>query len=498
MYARSWRVDRTVPYTRADIGTGDQNSNLYRAFFGRRYDHGEALQVSAEQFTTQPDRALPSSDALNLMGRFGITHGPWSADAFIEHTHRNRAPWRGTGDADETTQIIDGIETQRSTAYLRLGNGDPDRGRWFQAIASAHDYHGRPRSTTTVGSGRHRFNGGRRFGGVREPVLAHRRHYARTRATQRRGALSGGWQPHVPRRIGARVGRERTALGIALRGREELPESRALRRNREALAAWIGSRSSARRRAREAATSTACSMSRAQEPYSTKPAHSFSLGSDHSLRPTPRKQPAIGWQREPTFAQRQESACATCGFPAGSCVAAQPRCSLRRSSTPASRGLPRYGSKERQRHARRAFAAASGGPSTPTHGPWRGAIPPASIVRSIRRAASCTSRPTCSTSFRAATSGCSRRCRTSTGRAHAFRSGSATPVATARIPATRVQAGDSGADRRGVVSVPQSPPGEVRAGARLQHAAADAVLRRTMGLLELTMLLWRRNLRGLI
>ena len=152
VYARTWRVDRTVPYTRADIGTGDQNSNLYRAFFGRRFDHGEALQVSAEQFTTQPDRGLPSSDALNLMGRLGITHGPWSADAFIERTHRNRAPWRGTGDEAETRQVIDGIETQRSTAYLRFGNGDPDRGRWFQLVASALEYHNKPRSTTSVGS----------------------------------------------------------------------------------------------------------------------------------------------------------------------------------------------------------------------------------------------------------------------------------------------------------------------------------------------------------
>ncbi len=152
VYARTWRVDRTVPYTRADIGTGDQNTNQYRAFFGRRYDHGEAFQVSAEQFTTQPDNALPSSDALNLMGRLGITRGPWSADGLIERSHKNRAPWRGTGDDDERTHIIDGIETNRSTAYLRLGNGDPDRGRWLQLIASAHSYLGKPRSSTSVGT----------------------------------------------------------------------------------------------------------------------------------------------------------------------------------------------------------------------------------------------------------------------------------------------------------------------------------------------------------
>ncbi|MEP7001504.1 MAG: Plug domain-containing protein, partial [bacterium] len=123
VYARTWRVDRTIPYTRADIATGDQNSNLYRAWFGRRYDHGEALQVAAEQFTTQPNSRLPSSDVLNLMLRGGITHGPWSADAFMERSHRNRAQWSGIGDVAETRDTVPGIETQRVTSYVRLGNG---------------------------------------------------------------------------------------------------------------------------------------------------------------------------------------------------------------------------------------------------------------------------------------------------------------------------------------------------------------------------------------
>ncbi len=148
VYARSWRVDRTNPYTRADIATGDQNSNLYRAYFGRRYARGEALQVSAEQYTTQANRALPSSDVLNIMLRAGITKGPWSVDAFLERSHRNRAQWIGTGNADEATDTVPGIETNRRTAYVRLGNGDPDRGRWFQLMASAHAYTGSPRSVT--------------------------------------------------------------------------------------------------------------------------------------------------------------------------------------------------------------------------------------------------------------------------------------------------------------------------------------------------------------
>ncbi len=149
VYARSWRVDRTVPYTRADIMTGDQNSNLYRAWFGRRYDHGEALQVAAEQYTSQPTSRLPSSDALNIMLRLGLTHGPWSADAFMERSHRNRAEWAGSGNTSETRDTVPAIETTRSTSYLRIGNGDPEQGRWVQLLASSHGYIAKQRTSTS-------------------------------------------------------------------------------------------------------------------------------------------------------------------------------------------------------------------------------------------------------------------------------------------------------------------------------------------------------------
>ncbi|MEO8560696.1 MAG: Plug domain-containing protein [bacterium] len=147
VYARSWRVDRTTPYTRADVATGDQNTNLYRAFFGRRFNHGEVFQLSAEQYNTQPERALPSSDALNLMLRLGTTHGPWSADLFAERSNRNRAQWVGVGAARERVDTIPGLAAKRTTAYARLGNGDPERGRWIQLVASANEYQLSPRSS---------------------------------------------------------------------------------------------------------------------------------------------------------------------------------------------------------------------------------------------------------------------------------------------------------------------------------------------------------------
>jgi hypothetical protein len=155
VYARSWRVDRTTPFSRADIFTGDQNTNLYRAFFGKRFSQGAAFQLSAEQYNTQPIRALPSSDALHLMLRVGTTHGPWAGDLFAERSNRNRGQWVGSGGAASTVDTVPGLESRRTTAYARIANGDPDRGRWFQLVASANDFTLAPRtsnnfSTTTA------------------------------------------------------------------------------------------------------------------------------------------------------------------------------------------------------------------------------------------------------------------------------------------------------------------------------------------------------------
>jgi hypothetical protein len=152
VYARTWRVDRTNPYTHADIATGDQNTNLYRAYFGRRYDHGEALQVAAEQYSAQPERRLPSTGGLHLMGRFGLTHGPWSADLFAERSDVDRGPWVGTGTFADTRDTVAALQTRRTTAYARFGNGDPDRGRWFQLLAAVEGHQGTPRRSGLASS----------------------------------------------------------------------------------------------------------------------------------------------------------------------------------------------------------------------------------------------------------------------------------------------------------------------------------------------------------
>ena len=155
IYTRTWRVDRTTPYTRTDISTGDQQTNLYRGFFGRRWGHGEGVQVGAQQYgTTPPLRGSPSSDATTLIGRVGWARGGWSVDGFALRNNRNRGTifpqsLRGVSFLD----TLPSLQSSRTDAYLRAGYGDPEHGPWLQAIASSLGYNIEHSSSTTFGSG---------------------------------------------------------------------------------------------------------------------------------------------------------------------------------------------------------------------------------------------------------------------------------------------------------------------------------------------------------
>lgn len=142
VYARTWRVDRTTPYSRTDISTGDEQTNLYRGFFGERWHQGEGLQLAAQQYgTTPPFRGDPSSDQLSLLGRLGWARGRFSVDGFALRTNRNRGtiiphPLRDVPVLDSVPALV----SSRSDAYLRAGWGDPEQGPWLQGIASALVY----------------------------------------------------------------------------------------------------------------------------------------------------------------------------------------------------------------------------------------------------------------------------------------------------------------------------------------------------------------------
>lgn len=132
VYIRSWQVERTTPYTRTDVVTGSEDTNLYRAFFGKRFFNGAALQVGAQQYGTRDTRINDGGDALSLMGRLGIARRYWSVDGFV---NRTRATRTAENRLDGTRLApFDGTST---LAYARARIGRAEGGPFLQLIASS-------------------------------------------------------------------------------------------------------------------------------------------------------------------------------------------------------------------------------------------------------------------------------------------------------------------------------------------------------------------------
>jgi hypothetical protein len=142
VYLRSWRVNNTTPYTRTDVSTGDQQTNLYRGFFGRRFDDGADIQFGAQQYgTTPPSLYGTSSDQLGIVGRVGWANRNWSVDAHVTRTSGQRGAIFGETPGDS----IPTDDATRSDSYLRVGYHDPDTSHvWAQgmAVASNLKYNG--------------------------------------------------------------------------------------------------------------------------------------------------------------------------------------------------------------------------------------------------------------------------------------------------------------------------------------------------------------------
>jgi hypothetical protein len=150
VYLRTWRVVNTTPTTRTDVSTGDQQTNLYRAYFGQRYDSGLALQFGAQQYGTTPPSLLgTSSDQLGIVARVGWAKKNWSADAVMNRLSRHRGSIVGL----ELGDSIRSVESSRNTSYLRAGYGDADASPYWgqvMAVASSYGYTG-VRTVPTTG-----------------------------------------------------------------------------------------------------------------------------------------------------------------------------------------------------------------------------------------------------------------------------------------------------------------------------------------------------------
>jgi hypothetical protein len=131
VHLRSWQVDRTLPYTRVDVSTGDENTDIYRGFYGKRFGGGQVLQAAANQYGTTA-RFGGGGNALSIFARLGTAGKRWSVDAagVTKNLTRTSQPSFGTAPA------VPSFEASQRLIYLRGSYGDIGDGPWVEAIAS--------------------------------------------------------------------------------------------------------------------------------------------------------------------------------------------------------------------------------------------------------------------------------------------------------------------------------------------------------------------------
>lgn len=135
VYIRTRTVRNTTPQTRVDIATGDDETNLYRAYYGKRFGNGGLVQVNVQQLSTgtRNRRTKGGGDAVNAFVRLGWAHRNVSVDALLTRLQRRR---NETLDFLTQTPVLPAFNGRRDEGYVRVGVGDPERGVWAQAIGN--------------------------------------------------------------------------------------------------------------------------------------------------------------------------------------------------------------------------------------------------------------------------------------------------------------------------------------------------------------------------
>ncbi|MFN2635928.1 MAG: hypothetical protein ABR585_02735 [Gemmatimonadaceae bacterium] len=148
VYLRSWRADNTTPYTRADIATGNEDTNLYRGFYGKRFDNGGVLQFGAQQYGVTSPRFAGTGDGLSLLSRVGIAKRSWSLDGFVIRTHTNRSIQRA---AAGRSPVL-GLDATNTSAYVRAAVGGVASGPWLQLTLATLGFKGTTAPDRSVGA----------------------------------------------------------------------------------------------------------------------------------------------------------------------------------------------------------------------------------------------------------------------------------------------------------------------------------------------------------
>jgi hypothetical protein len=148
IYMRTWRVENTDPYTRVDVATGNEDTNLYRGFYGKRFDNGGVLQVGGQQYGVLSPRFAGAGDELSLLARIGIARKEWSVDAFVDRTHATRDLQRPAFGLPPVLSL----DATHTNAYLRAAVGSMNGGPWAQVTVASLGFKGKTGADHSVGA----------------------------------------------------------------------------------------------------------------------------------------------------------------------------------------------------------------------------------------------------------------------------------------------------------------------------------------------------------
>ncbi|MBM3906583.1 MAG: hypothetical protein FJ363_00750 [Gemmatimonadetes bacterium] len=141
VHLRTWRVERVTPYTRTDITTGSENTNLYRGYFGKRLRSGGVVQLAAQQSNTTSPRSGGDGTSLQVFGRLGWAWRRLSVDGVWNRAGVDRAATiRWPLDAGRTNANgSPAFKGALTSAYARVAWGDPDLAArpWVQLLAAS-------------------------------------------------------------------------------------------------------------------------------------------------------------------------------------------------------------------------------------------------------------------------------------------------------------------------------------------------------------------------
>jgi hypothetical protein len=133
---RTWEYDGTAPYTRVDALTGDMNTNLYRAFYGKRFYNGAGLQVALQQFGVTDARSGGGGQQFGGMVRYGIGRPKWSLDATAIRSSDTRNVTDRYGYGGPPGASLAGYRSTNTLGYIRAAIGREGSGPFIQLVAS--------------------------------------------------------------------------------------------------------------------------------------------------------------------------------------------------------------------------------------------------------------------------------------------------------------------------------------------------------------------------